>query len=176
MTNYIIDYVVNANWIIGKLNPEKSLPKALSGAEDVFSKYIPAVPFEFKFADEEYAGKFAAEERVRKLSGIFAILAIFISCLGLFGLASFMAEQRTKEIGIRKVLGASVFNQWKMLSKEFVRLVILSCIIAIPLAYYALMIWLENYEYRTTLLLVGICSSNFRYHGDYSINGQLSGN
>jgi len=150
-TIYIIDNVVNVNWIVLKLNPDKDLPNALAGVENVFSKYIPAVPFEFKFADDEYAGKFAAEERVRQLSGIFAILAIFISCLGLFGLASFMAEQRTKEIGIRKVLGASVFNQWKMLSMEFVRLVIFSCVIAIPIAYYALMSWLGNYEYSTTL-------------------------
>ena len=95
--------------------------------ETVFKKYNPGAPFEYKFADEEYAKKFGNEERIGKLASFFAVLAIFISCLGLFGLASFVAEQRTKEIGVRKVLGASVFNLWRMLSKEFVLLVIISC-------------------------------------------------
>lgn len=85
---------------------------------------------------------------IGSLTSIFAVLAIFISCLGLFGLASFVAEQRTKEIGIRKVLGASVFNLWKMLSKDFVTLVIISCCIAVPIAGYFLHEWLQQYEYR----------------------------
>ena len=99
----------------------------------------------------EYAAKFAAEERIGKLAGFFAILAIFISCLGFFGLASFVAEQRTKEIGVSKVLGASVFNLWRLLSKDFVVLVIISLFIAIPLAYYFMHNWLQNYQYRTEL-------------------------
>ena len=106
------------------------------------------MPFDYKFADDEYALKFAREERIGKLASVFAVLAIAISCLGLFGLASFVAEQRTKEIGIRKVVGASVFNLWKMLSKDFVVLVLLACFIAIPIAYYFLSNWLEKYEYR----------------------------
>ncbi|MBA4054729.1 MAG: ABC transporter permease, partial [Marivirga sp.] len=85
------------------------------------------------------------------LASVFATLAILISCLGLFGLASFVAEQRTKEIGIRKVVGASVFNLWKMLSKDFVVLVLISCIISIPLAYYFLSDWLQNYDYKTEI-------------------------
>ena len=101
--------------------------------------------------DTEYAEKFSAEERIGNLASFFAALAIFISCLGLFGLASFVAEKRTKEIGIRKVLGATIYNLWKMLSKEFVILVVVACAIAVPLAYYFLNNWLDNYEYRTAI-------------------------
>ena len=86
----------------------------------IFDRYNPAFPFEYQFADEQYAKKFNYEELVGNLAAIIAVLAIFISCLGLFGLASFTAEQRVKEIGVRKVLGASVFNLWKLLSKDFV--------------------------------------------------------
>ena len=95
--------------------------------------------------------KFNDEKRIGNLATFFSILAIFISCLGLFGLASFVAEQRTKEIGIRKVLGATIYNLWQMLSKEFVVLVLIACLIAVPLAYYSLNNWLQNYEYRTTI-------------------------
>lgn len=101
--------------------------------------------------DDNYAKKFGNEERVGKLSGFFAALAVLISCLGIFGLASFTAEQRTKEIGIRKVLGASVAAVWRMLSQDFVVLVLFSCFIAIPLSYYFLHQWLLKYEYRTDL-------------------------
>ncbi len=124
---------------------------ALPKIEAVFKKIIPLAPFEYKFADAEYALKFTSEERVGKLASFFAVLSIVISCLGLFGLASFIAEQRTKEVGVRKVLGASIFNLWKLLSKDFVVLVILSCCIAGPIAYYLLHGWLQNYEYRTEI-------------------------
>ena len=150
-TVYLIDQHENVNWMVLKLNPDKSTAASLAMVKDVFNQYIPAVPFEYVFADEDYARKFASIERIGKLSETFAILAIFISCLGLFGLASFMAEQRIKEIGIRKVLGASVLNLWQMLSREFVALVVLSSIIAIPISYYAVTGWLQNYEYRTDL-------------------------
>jgi ABC-type antimicrobial peptide transport system permease subunit len=89
--------------------------------------------------------------RIGQLAGVFAGLAILISCLGLFGLASFLAEQRRKELGIRKVLGASVFNLWGLLSKEFLGLVLLAFCLGAPLAYYVLSDWLENYTYRTPL-------------------------
>jgi ABC-type antimicrobial peptide transport system permease subunit len=95
--------------------------------------------------------KFAAEERIGKLASLFATLAVLISCLGLFGLAAFLAEKRTKEIGIRKILGATVFNLWQMLSKDFVALVVISCLIAIPVAWYFLSQWLQKYEYRTSI-------------------------
>jgi len=134
-----------------KLNPRVGINKALAKIEAVFKKHVPGAPFDYKFVDEEYGKKFAAELRIGKLSGFFAFLAIFISCLGLFALASFVAEQRRKEIGVRKVLGASGINLWRMLSKDFVILVVISCLIAIPVAYYFLHNWLQNYEYRTEI-------------------------
>jgi putative ABC transport system permease protein len=125
--------------------------KALAAITPVMEKYNPAYPFEYRFTDEEFNKKFEAENQVGKLSGIFAALAIFISCLGLFGLASFMAERRTKEIGVRKVLGATVSQVWLLLSKDFVLLVIISCIIASPLAFYFLQNWLKKYDYHINI-------------------------
>ena len=134
-----------------RIDPNHSAATALARIAPIFSKYDPAEPFDYKFVDQEYAAKFRTEARIGQLAGFFAILAIFISCLGLFGLASFVAEQRTKEIGVRKVLGASVFHLWKMLSKDFVALVLLSCGIAIPIAGYLLHQWLLQYVYRTEI-------------------------
>jgi ABC-type antimicrobial peptide transport system permease subunit len=128
-----------------------SIAKGLAKTEAVFKELVPSLPFEYQFADTEYALKFAAEERIGKIAGVFATLAIFISCLGLFGLASFVAEKRTKEIGIRKILGATVYNLWSMLSADFLLLIVISCGIAIPLSYYFLDKWLQQYEYRTTI-------------------------
>jgi ABC-type antimicrobial peptide transport system permease subunit len=145
-------FFYDPNWasiITVAIKPGKPVASSLNKIEAVFKKYNPSAPFDFKFNDEEYANKFADEQRVGNLATFFTILAIFISCLGLFGLASFVAEQRKKEIGVRKVLGASVYNVWRMLSKEFVLLVIISCIIAIPLAWYYLNHWLEQYDYKT---------------------------
>ncbi|MGN6541179.1 MAG: ABC transporter permease [Ginsengibacter sp.] len=137
--------------IIVRINPAVNTHDALSKISAICKKYSPSAPFTYKFVDEDYAKKFDSEERVGKLAGVFALLAIFISCLGLFAMASFMAEQRTKEIGIRKVLGASVYNLWQLLSKEFVILVFISLLIATPLAYFFMHNWLQNYEYRTSL-------------------------
>jgi putative ABC transport system permease protein len=139
------------NWLNIRLNDEASASAALPKIEAVFRKHTPTVPFEYKFADQEYDAKFRSEERIGKLAGFFASLAIFISCLGLFGLASFVAEQRTKEIGIRKVLGASVRNLWQMLSQDFVQLVIIAVVIATPIAWYAMQEWLVKYAYRTEM-------------------------
>ncbi len=125
-----------------------SADEALTKIRAIFQKYSPSSLFDYKFADQEYAKKFSQEERIGKLASLFATLAIFISCLGLFGVASYMAEQRTKEIGVRKVMGASVLNLWKMLSKDFVFLVIIASFIAIPVAYYFMDNWLQKYEYR----------------------------
>ena len=141
----------NYNWINIRLNPAITASEALPKIEAVFKKVIPAAPFDYKFADEEYAAKFSAEERVGKLATFLTVLAVFISCLGLFGLASFTAEQRTKEIGIRKILGASVANLWQMLSKDFVILVIIACIISAPITWYFMNSWLQNYQYRTEI-------------------------
>lgn len=140
------------NFVNLRINPEISTSKALTTIGQVMQKYNPAAPFEYKFADEEYAKKFSEEERIGQLSTFFAVLAILISCLGLFGLASFLAEQRTKEIGIRKVMGASVFQLWQMLSKDFVVLVTLSCCLAIPVAWYFLHQWLMQFYYHTTIV------------------------
>jgi ABC-type antimicrobial peptide transport system permease subunit len=139
------------NVIIIKANPGMPAGKAMSAIENVFKKYDPADVLAFKFVDEEFSRKFGDEERIGKLAAVFAILAVFISCLGLFGLASFVAEQRTKEIGIRKVVGASVFNLWGLLSKDFVVLVAIACAIAIPLAWYGMYQWLQKYDYRTDI-------------------------
>ena len=131
--------------------PELSASAALPRIEAVLKNVVPSALFDYKFVDEVYAQKFSQEQRIGKLSGIFSVLAIFISCLGLFGLASFVAEQRTKEIGIRKVMGASVSNVWRLLSRDFVVLVIIACVIAIPIGYYLMSGWLEKYEYRTEI-------------------------
>jgi putative ABC transport system permease protein len=150
-TIYLVNYEAAASWINIRINPHISAHEALAKIEALFKEVVPAVPFDYKFADTEYAQKFVAEERIGKLASVFAVLAIFISCLGLFGLASFIAEKRTKEIGIRKVLGATIYNIWKMLSIDFVVLVIISCCIAVPIAYYLLGQWLQKYEYRTEI-------------------------
>ena len=125
--------------------------KALAATEAVFKRLAPGGAFEYKFIDEEYARKFSDEVRVGRIVTVFALLAIFISCLGLFGLVSFVAEQRTKEIGIRKVLGARVIGIWALLTREFIGLVLIACVIAIPIAYYFLHEWLQQYEYRAAL-------------------------
>jgi putative ABC transport system permease protein len=132
-----------------RVNPAISMRDALSKISLIFKKFDPSSPFVYQFVDEEYAKKFSDEERIGKLASSFATLAIFISCLGLFGMASFTAEKRIKEIGIRKVLGASVFNLWRLLSKEFVGLVIISFLISVPLSWYLMNHWLLNYEYRS---------------------------
>ena len=139
------------NIFLLKINPASSASDAVKKIEEVFKKADPGSPVDISFVDEDYARKFGNEKRIGELATIFAILAIFISCLGLFGLASFVAEQRTKEIGIRKVLGASVSNLWRMLSQDFIVLVIISSMVAIPLSYYFTSDWLKQYEYRTDI-------------------------
>ncbi len=149
----VVFYVKGLNgtpsWLNIRINPQVSASEALPKIESVFKKIIPGVPFEYKFADGEYAKKFGKEERMGNLASLFAVLAVFISCLGLLGLVSFMAETRTKEIGIRKVLGASTIRLWRMLSKDFVTLVLIACVVATPMAAYLMGQWLEKFEYRT---------------------------
>ncbi len=136
---------------------------AITALTAIFNKYNPAYPFTYTFADDSYAAKFKLEELIGKLAGLFAAFAIFISCLGLFGLGAYMAEQRTKEIGIRKVLGASVPQVWLLLSKDFIVLVLISCILASPIAFYFLTGWLQKYDYRISIspfvfILAGIAA------------------
>ncbi|WP_114938002.1 ABC transporter permease [Mucilaginibacter endophyticus] len=137
--------------MIYRLSAKANPHDAIDEIGQVFSKYSPAYPYTYRFVDEDYNRKFGQEVLVGKLSGIFAGLAIFISCLGLFGLAAYIAEQRTKEIGVRKVLGATVTQLWFLLSKDFVLLVLVSCVIASPLAFYFLQGWLQKYDYRITV-------------------------
>lgn len=136
-----------------KLDPQVSAHEALPKIEAALQAISPSAVFDFLFVDEEFGNKFNQEVRLGKLSSIFATLAIFISCLGLFGLASFVAEQRKKEIGIRKVMGASVSNLWQMLSSDFVVLVIYACLVAVPIGYYLMSRWLQRYEYHTEIPL-----------------------
>jgi ABC-type antimicrobial peptide transport system permease subunit len=131
-----------------RLLPAIKTQDAITRLTSIFNKYNPAYPYTYTFADDSYAAKFKQEVLIGKLAGLFAALAIFISCLGLFGLAAYMAEQRTKEIGIRKVLGASVSQVWLLLSKDFIVLVLISCVIASPVAFYYMHDWLQQYDYR----------------------------
>ena len=120
----------------------------LSKVEAVMKKHNPAYPFQYSFVDEAFNAKFKSEQLIGTLSKLFAILAILISCLGLFGLAAYTAEQRSKEIGIRKVLGASVSGLVKLLSKDFLKLVGISILTAMPIAWFAMDNWLQDYAYR----------------------------
>jgi putative ABC transport system permease protein len=131
-----------------KLDPEVAVHDALEKVEAVFKKHDPSAPFNYKFQDDDYARLFNDEERIGKIATVFAALTILISCLGIFGLAAFASSQRNKEIGIRKVLGATVFNVWKLLSRDFVVLVIISVLLSTPLAYYYSNQWLQQYNYR----------------------------
>ena len=134
-----------------KLNGRNPLPKNLEKAAAIFKKYNPEYPANIQFVDAEYALKFENEQRQGTLAALFAGLTIFISCLGLFGLATYMAENRIKEIGVRKVLGASVTGITALLSKDFIRLVIISFVIAAPLSYWAMYKWLQDYTYRVSI-------------------------
>ncbi len=136
------------NVIHMKLSAERPAADLMPSVEAIFRRYNPEYPFEYHFVDEDYALKFEDTRRVAKLTGIFAGLTIFISCLGLFGLAAYMAENRVKEIGVRKVLGASVLSIAALLSGEFMGLVIISIVIAVPVAWYVMDLWLNDFEYR----------------------------
>ncbi|MVN91865.1 ABC transporter permease [Mucilaginibacter aquatilis] len=131
-----------------RLKANQPLSAAMPKIEAIFKKYNPAFPFTPLFVDKDYEVKFSEQQRTAKLAGTFALLTIIISCLGLFGLAAYMAASRTKEIGVRKVLGASVLNITALLSKDFLKLVIAAIIIASPIAWYAMQNWLQKYTYR----------------------------
>jgi ABC-type antimicrobial peptide transport system permease subunit len=139
------------NVIHMKLNPAKPVTQDLKLAENVFKQYNPQYPFDYKFIDKAYAKNFEDTQRTATLAALFAGLTIIISCLGLFGLAAYMAENRIKEIGVRKVLGASVMSITTLLSKDFLKLVIISFVIASPIAWYAMHQWLQGYTYRVSI-------------------------
>ena len=134
-----------------KLNGANSTADNLEKMEVIFKKYNPEYPFEYLFVDDQYQAKFKAEETTGTLATLFAALTIFISCLGLFGLATYMAENRIKEIGVRKVLGASISGITALLSKDFLKLVMISFLIASPVAWWMMHTWLQNYPYRVTI-------------------------
>ncbi|HET6253402.1 MAG TPA: ABC transporter permease [Puia sp.] len=136
------------NIVLYRLSPTVSTQQALTKLTAIFDRYNPSYPFGYSWVTDSYAGKFALVTLIGTLSGLFAILAVLISCLGLFGLAAYMAEQRTKEIGIRKVLGASVGQVWVLLSREYLILVGISCAIAAALSWYFMQGWLLRYKYR----------------------------
>ena len=140
-----------ARFLYVRTKPNTHPEEALAKIGAVMKKDNPSYPFTFTFTDDQFNARFTAESLIGQLSGLFASLAIFISCLGLFGLAAYTAEQRTREIGIRKVLGASVTGITRLLSKDFLRLVLVSNIIAIPLAAWFMHHWLESYAYRITI-------------------------
>ena len=141
----------NVNSISIRLKQSVKPQKALSSIAAIFKKYNPAVPFEYQFVDKEFEKKFLTEDLISKLSNIFAALAIFICCLGLAGLASFTIEKRIREIGIRKVLGATVQQLLMLISKEFLKLVLIAFVIAVPLTWWFMHNWLEKYEYRINI-------------------------
>jgi putative ABC transport system permease protein len=136
-------------WLFVRMKPGRSLASAITRIRTVFQNVLPNTLFDYQFVDEEYGKKFAAEERIGRLAATFSLFALFISGLGIFGMASFMAERRTKEIGIRKVLGATILQIWQLLSKEFVVLVGLSYLIAMPAAFYVMHHWLQRYPYHS---------------------------
>lgn len=137
------------NALIVRISPNASISKAINAIKPIFEKYNSQ--FEYQFADEDYAKKFNYEELVANLAAIITLIAIFISCMGLFGLASYTAEQRFKEIGVRRVLGASVSSIWQMLSKDFIVLVLIACALAVPIAWYLMNDWLKSYEYKINI-------------------------
>jgi len=141
----------NAGNLMFRLKPTADVHKAISQLAPIFAKYNPAFPFLYNFADDVYAQKFQLENLVSRLAALFAGLANFISCLGLFGLAAYTAEQRTREIGIRKVLGATISQLWLLLSKDFILLVLISGVVASPIAWYFMSDWLKKYKYAITI-------------------------
>jgi len=127
------------------------ISEAIGAIEEKWSQFVPGQPFEYSFLDDRFEAIYESEQKLSMIVGIFAGLAIFIACLGLFGLASYMAEQRTKEIGIRKILGASVLGIVFSLSKDFLKWVIIANVIALPVGWYAMNTWLQNFAYRINI-------------------------
>lgn len=134
-----------------RLNDKNLVEDNLKKAQAIFKRYNPEYPFEYHFLDEEYSRKFNDEKRTGTLAELFAALTIFISCLGLFGLATYMAGNRIKEIGVRKVLGASVVGIVTLLSRDFLQLVLVSFVLSAPVAWYAMYKWLQDYSYRVSI-------------------------
>ncbi|HTN36182.1 MAG TPA: FtsX-like permease family protein [Arachidicoccus sp.] len=168
----LYDKMTNGN-ILLRTEPGKT-KEALASIEKVCRELNPAFPFTYMFADQQYRELYNNEQVISKLTNAFALLAIFISCLGLFGLVMFAAEQRTKEIGIRKVLGASIRNIIQLMSSDFLKIVLLAVVIACPAAWWGMHLWLDNYAYKiditwrpfvaagALITLIAICTISFQ--------------
>src|SRR5215831_11513149 len=143
----------NSNSINIRLGTDVRPQQALQPIEAIFKKYNPLYPFDYKFVDQEFNKKFLTEELISRITNIFAGLAIFICCIGLAGLVSFTIEKRIKEIGIRKVLGASVQQLLMLISREFLRLVLIAFIIAVPVTWWLMNNWLAKYTFRINISL-----------------------
>jgi putative ABC transport system permease protein len=141
----------NANFTTAVKVKAKKIPDLIAEIEKTFKSMASGKPFNYRFLDESFEEMYRTEHRIGKLALTFSVLAIFIACLGLFGLATYMAQQRVKEIGVRKVLGATVFNIVQMLSSDFIKLVAIAAVIAFPVAWYAMHKWLEDFAYRTPI-------------------------
>ncbi|MBV6647051.1 MAG: ABC transporter permease, partial [Cyclobacteriaceae bacterium] len=150
-TIYTIDRGNNANWIILRLAEGVNFSESLEKTGKIFEAVAPSVPFDFHFTSEAHAAKFSSEEQVEKVFRLLAVIAIFISCLGLYGLVSFVVEQRTKEISIRKVLGAGIRSILVLVTSDFVKLVLMAMVIAIPIGWYFLVRFLESFTYRVEI-------------------------
>ncbi len=144
----IVQLAPQDSYIFVRTEKNIPLPATIASVEGVFRKFNPAYPFEYRFLDDELEKSFKSEQQLGQLAAWFAGLAVLISCLGLFGLAMFTAEQRRKEIGVRKVLGASVSGVVMLLAKEFLKLVLVAFLIAVPVAWYAAGQWLQSFAYR----------------------------
>jgi ABC-type antimicrobial peptide transport system permease subunit len=146
-----------------RLKPNANVEQVIQQIATVLKKDNPSYPFTYHFVDDQFNQMFQNEQLISKLSRVFAMLAIIISCLGLFGLATYTAERRIKEIGVRKVLGASVTSITTLLSKDFLLLVLISCLVAFPLAWWMMHSWLQDYKYRIEIswwifLIAGIAA------------------
>ncbi|RXG18351.1 putative permease [Leeuwenhoekiella aestuarii] len=145
------NYPPEAQYMYLKTNPKYATTEVLKSVESTLNEYNPGYPFEFRFVDDAFDARFKSEQLIGNLSRIFALLAVLISCLGLFGLSAYTAEQRRKEIGVRKVLGSSVAGIVGLLSRDFIVLVLVALLIAVPLAWYLMYSWLQGFAYRISI-------------------------
>jgi putative ABC transport system permease protein len=164
----------NSPWLATFKVKSTNMAALVKQVESKWKTMAPSLPFSYRFLDESFDNMYRAEQRVGKLALVFAVLTILIACLGLFGLATYMAEQRTKEIGVRKVLGATVSNLVNMLSKDFIKLVLLAAIIAVPFGWWAMSKWLEDFAYRINMswwifplaisiaVIIALCTVSFQ--------------
>ncbi|MCW3120079.1 MAG: hypothetical protein JWM28_4161 [Chitinophagaceae bacterium] len=151
METTVLQIFPDAYWKVAVKMKSATIGNTINHVKEVWNKFTPEFPIEYKFLDENFEQMYRAEDKLKSLVGIFTMIAVFVGCLGLFGLAAYSAERRKKEVGIRKVLGASVQAVVLLLSKDFIKLVLISLLIASPVAYYFMHRWLENFAYRINI-------------------------